>query len=226
MSTTQEQNGGLSKSQHTYQVLKSRITAGAYPAGHRLVLGSLAKEFDVSTVPVREAVRLLQAEGLVHFERNVGATVAAIDPVGYEHTMQMLAIVESAATALAAPHLTDDDLAEASELNNRMRAGLDQLEPVEFTRLNHEFHELLYSRCPNPSLVDLVKKGWAQLATIRDSTFSFVPARALASVAEHDQLLDLIRARSGPEWIEHCARAHRSATLDAFLSWEADAHPS
>ncbi|WP_020665085.1 GntR family transcriptional regulator [Amycolatopsis benzoatilytica] len=226
MSTTQGTEAGLSKSQRTYQVLRSRITTGAYQAGHRLVLGSLAKEFEVSTVPVREAVRLLQAEGLVHFERNVGATVAAIDPVGYEHTMQMLAIVESAATALAARHLTDDDLAAATGLNDRMRAGLDALDPVEFTRLNQEFHEILYSRCPNPSLVDVVKKGWAQLATIRDSTFSFVPARAAASVAEHDQLLALIRGRSGPEWIEHCARSHRTATLNAFLGWDADAHHS
>jgi len=222
MSTTE----GLSKSQRTYQVLRSRITTGAYQAGHRLVLGSLAKEFAVSTVPVREAIRLLQAEGLVHFERNVGATVAAIDPVGYEHTMQMLAIVESAATALSAPHLTTDDLAAATALNDRMRACLDQLDPVEFTRLNHEFHEVLASRCPNPSLTDLVTKGWAQLATIRDSTFSFVPARAHASVAEHDQLLAMIRGRSGTEWIEHCARAHRTATLDAFLKWESGAHSS
>jgi DNA-binding GntR family transcriptional regulator len=215
---------GLSKAQRTYQVIRSRIADGTYRPGHRLVLGSLAKEFDVSPVPVREAVRLLQAEGFVHFERNVGATVAAIDPVEYQHTMQMLAIVEGAATALAAPYLDADGLAKAAELNDRMRASLSAFDPLAFTRLNHEFHETLYAPCPNPRLVELVQRGWSRLATIRESTFSFVPARAAVSVAEHDQLLELIRVGAGPEWIEHRARSHRTATIDAFLEWEADHH--
>ncbi|WP_433260107.1 GntR family transcriptional regulator [Actinosynnema sp. CS-041913] len=217
---------GLSKAQHAYQVIRSRIADGTYGSGHRLVLGSLAKEFRVSPVPIREAVRLLQAEGLVHFERNVGATVAAVDPVEYRHTMQALAIVEGAATALAAPHVTDAVLAQAREVNDRMRACLRAFDPLVFTQLNHEFHETLYAPCPNPALVELVQRGWSKLATIRESTFSFIPARAEASVAEHDQLLELIRARAGAEWVEHCARAHRMATIAAFVDWETDRHPA
>nr|WP_042179021.1 GntR family transcriptional regulator [Kibdelosporangium sp. MJ126-NF4]CEL13587.1 Transcriptional regulator, GntR family [Kibdelosporangium sp. MJ126-NF4]CTQ99273.1 Transcriptional regulator, GntR family [Kibdelosporangium sp. MJ126-NF4] len=215
---------GLSKAQRTYQAIRSRIADGTYRPGHRLVLGSLAKEFDVSPVPVREAIRLLQAEGLVHFERNVGATVAAIDPLEYRHSMQMLAIVEGAATALAAPHLSADQLADAADINDRMRALLSAFDPVAFTQLNHEFHETLYLPCPNPLLVELVRKGWSRLATIRDSTFTFVPGRAEASVAEHDQLLELIRTGAGQEWIEHRARTHRTATIDAFLDWESGQH--
>ncbi|ONI79611.1 GntR family transcriptional regulator [Actinosynnema sp. ALI-1.44] len=215
---------GLSKAQRTYQAIRSRIADGTYSPGHRLVLGALAKEFDVSPVPVREAIRLLQAEGLVHFERNIGATVAAIDPLEYQHTMQMLAIVEGAATALAAPHLTADAIAHATDVNDRLRALLSTFDPVAFTQLNHEFHETLYLPCPNPTLIDLVQKGWSRLATIRDSTFSFVPGRAEASVAEHDQLLDLIRTGAGQEWIEHRARTHRTATIDAFLAWESAKH--
>ncbi|WP_158883237.1 GntR family transcriptional regulator [Amycolatopsis anabasis] len=221
MSTVDESTGGgLSKSQQAYQAIKSRIADGSYGPGHRLVLGSLAREFQVSPVPIREAIRLLEAEGFVHFERNVGATVAAIDPVEYQHTMQMLAIVEGAATALAAPHLTADDLAKAAEINDRMRATLRDFDPLTFTRLNHDFHETLYLPCPNPRLAELVRRGWSRLATIRESTFSFVPERAEASVAEHDQLLELIRTGAGPEWIEHRARSHRTATIDAFLRWE------
>lgn len=211
-----------SKAQRTYEVIRSRIADGTYRPGHRLVLGSLAKELEVSPVPVREAVRLLQAEGLVHFERNVGATVAAIDPVEYQHTMQMLAIVEGAATALAAPHLSADDVERAVEINDRMRALLARFDPVAFTRLNHEFHETLYAPCPNPQLTDLVRRGWTRLQAIRESTFSFVPGRAEASVVEHDQLLDLIRTGAGAEWIEHRARTHRTATIDAFLNRSAD----
>ena len=70
--------------------------------------------------------------------------------------------------------------------------------------------------------MDLVHRGWARLAAIRESSFSFVPGRAAESVAEHDRLLALLRAGAGPERVERCARAHRIATMDAFLHWEAD----
>jgi outer membrane cobalamin receptor len=63
------------------------------------VLAKIAEDLGVSVVPVREAIRRLEAEGLVKFERNVGATVAGIDPTEYLYTMQTLSIVEGAATA-------------------------------------------------------------------------------------------------------------------------------
>lgn len=213
-----EQTGKRSKSQRAYETIKSRITGGDYGPGYRLVLGQLARELEVSPVPIREAIRLLEAEGFVEFERNVGAQVSAINPVEYSHTMQSLAIVEGAATALAAPNLTAEDLDRASSLNERMRTSLRDFDPVGFTKLNHEFHEALFTPCPNPNLLEMVQRGWSRLSAIRESTFSFVPGRAEASVAEHDQLLDLLRGRADPAEVERAARAHRIATMTAFLN--------
>ena len=212
----------LSKSERAYRLIKSRISDGSYGPGYRLVLGTLAKDLAVSTVPVREAIRLLEAEGFVHFERNVGARVAAINPVEYRYTMQTLAVVEGAATGLAAGRLTPEALDRAAGINGALRDSLNAFDPRAFTRLNHEFHEVLFDACPNPHLVGLVHRGWARLAAIRESSFSFVPGRARESVAEHDRLLALLRAGAGPERIEQCARAHRIATMDAFLRWEAE----
>ncbi|MGH3439222.1 MAG: GntR family transcriptional regulator [Sciscionella sp.] len=208
----------LSKSQRAYQVIKSRITDGSYGPGYRLVLGTLAKELCVSAVPVREAVRMLEAEGFVEFERNVGAQVTAINPTEYLHTMQTLAVVEGAATGLAAPHVTEETIDTATAINERLRASLRDFDPRTFTRLNHEFHECLYQHCPNPHLVDLVHRGWHRLAAIRESTFSFVPGRAESSVAEHDELLALLRDGADADAVERHARAHRTATLTAYLS--------
>ncbi|MBB4929581.1 DNA-binding GntR family transcriptional regulator [Lipingzhangella halophila] len=209
---------GLSKSQRAYAVIKERITEGTYGPGYRLVLGQLARELDVSQVPVREAIRLLEAEGLVSFERNVGARVSAIDPTEYQHTMQTMAIVEGAATALAAPHIGAGELDRARELNERMRDSLRDFTPVEFTQLNKEFHETLYLCCPNPEMIDLVRRQWSRMATIRSSTFSLVPGRAANSVAEHEELLGLMESRADAETVERRARAHRLATLNAFLA--------
>jgi DNA-binding GntR family transcriptional regulator len=208
----------VSKSQHAYDVIKARILDGSYSHGYRLVLDQLARELEISVVPVREAIRRLEAEQFIQFERNVGARVSGVNPVEYQHTMQALAIVEGAATALAMPLLTAQLLDQAAETNERMRRCLDEFDPVRFTQLNREFHQTLYSPCPNPTLVELVERSWARLASIRDSTFIFVPGRSHESVSEHDRILELIRSGADASAVEFCCRAHRLATLDAFLS--------
>jgi len=208
----------VGKSRRAYDWIRERITSGSYGPGYRLVLTSLAAELSMSVVPVREAIRELSAEGLVTFERNVGARVAMVDADQYRAAMQVISVVESAATALAAHHLTAADLTRARELNGVMRSGLVELDSSVFSALNQEFHRTLYARCPNPRLLELVEVEWARLGHLRDSIFSFVPGRAPDSVCEHDALLDLIEARASPEEIEQAVRQHRNGTLTAFLT--------
>jgi DNA-binding GntR family transcriptional regulator len=209
-----------SKSQRAYQSLKQRIAGEELTPGYRLVLGSIADELGMSVVPVREAIRRLEAEGLVTFERNVGARVAMIDDSQYRHSMQTLAILEGAATALAARHLTVDDLRRARDLNRRLVESLDDFDPRLFTTLNQQFHSALFASCPNPHLLALVEAEWVRLGHLRDSTFSFVPGRAQESVREHETIVDLLEAGAPLADIEHTARSHRSATLAAYLSHE------
>jgi DNA-binding GntR family transcriptional regulator len=213
---TAEQRGE-SKAESVYWALRELIANGTYSAGHRLVLGKVAKQFDVSTVPVREAVRKLEAEGLVNFERNVGATVAGIDAQAYNDAMEALAYLEGAATALAAPHLTKAELKRAHAVNREMRRSLTNFDPIGFTAHNQEFHELLCSKCPNAHLLTLVNREWNQLAGIRRSTFSFVPGRAQTSLAEHEQILTLISDHAPANDIEQAARLHKLGTLQAFV---------
>ena len=207
-----------SKSQQAYEAVKARIVEGTYSPGYRLVLGSIAKDLGVSVVPVREAIRRLEAEGLVTFERNVGATVAGIDPTEYLYTMQTLSIVEGAATALSAPLIDTVAIARARAVNEEMRDCLNHFDPVRFTRLNQDFHSILFEHCPNPHILDLVHRGWNRLAALRSSTFRFVPGRAHESVNEHEALLQLIESGATADEIEKAARLHRSATLDAYLA--------
>jgi DNA-binding GntR family transcriptional regulator len=210
-----------SKSMLAYRWIRERIADGRLTPGTRLVLASVAGELGVSVVPVREAIRRLEAEGLVTFEHNVGAQVALVDEGEYVATMQVLSIVEGAATAISAPWISPGDLDRASEVNERLAGLLDDLDPHAFTAMNREFHSVLFERCPNPQLLDLVHRGWSRLAVLRDSTFSFVPERAAESVREHTEMLELIR-RAAPELeIELAARAHRTRTVDALLAYQA-----
>ncbi|WP_025158406.1 GntR family transcriptional regulator [Leifsonia aquatica] len=209
-----------SKSQAAYDWVKARIARREYTPGYRLVLGSIAAELDMSVVPVREALRQLEAEGLVTFERNVGARVAMVDESQYAFSMQTLAILEGAATALAARALTVDDLRRARDINDRMVASLDHFDPGSFTALNHEFHATLFAPCPNRRIRDLVDAEWGRLGNLRSSTFAFVPGRAQESVREHEAIVLQIERGAPLDEIETAARRHRSATLDAYLEHE------
>lgn len=215
-------DSGLSKSQRAYRHIKQRIVRKDFTPGYRLVLGSIAGDLDMSVVPVREAIRQLEAEGLVTFERNIGARVSMVDDSQYRHSMQSLSILEGAATALAARRLTVDDIREARIVNKRMVERLEDFDPREFTRLNERFHSILFGKCANPRMLELVKAEWARLGHLRDSTFSFVPGRAQESVREHENILVLIADGAPLGEIEKAARRHRSATLDAYMIHE---HP-
>ncbi|WP_221585491.1 GntR family transcriptional regulator [Microbacterium sp. G2-8] len=207
----------LSKSERAYAWLVERISTREFGPGYRLVLGDLARDLDMSVVPVREAIRRLEAEGLVTYERNVGARVALADPNEYVWAMQTLGVLEGAAMALAAPHLGDDALDQADVVNGRMRDLLSHFDPHRFTVLNERFHTILFEACPNPHLLELVRRGWSRLNNVRDSTFAFVPGRAEASVDEHDGILALARAGADPIEIETAAREHRWRTMNAYL---------
>ena len=219
-----------SKSQRAYAFIRERIDDGRYVPGYRLVLGQIAGEVDMSVVPVREAIRRLEAEGLVTFERNVGAQVALLKETEYQHTMETLALVEGFATALSAPHLTRAQLDAAREVNGRMRRCLDDFDPHRFTALNLDFHAVLFEPCPNPHVLDLVHRGWRRMSVLRDSSFSFVPGRARESVAEHDQILALVEGLAAgeaePADVERAARRHRTATLDAVLAYQHTHRPT
>ena len=199
------QTSPMSKSQRAYDWIRERIARQAFTPGYRLVLAPLAAELGMSVVPVREAIRQLEAEGLVTFEHNVGARVSMVDDAQYRQSMQLLGI-------------TDGDIRRARALNQRMADQLDDLDPRAFTGLNQQFHAVLFDRCPNPRMLELVRAEWVRLGHLRYSTFAFVPGRAQESVREHEDILRLIEVGAPADTIETAVRRHRCATLDAYTA--------
>jgi DNA-binding GntR family transcriptional regulator len=206
-----------SKHEVAYELIRSRIVDATYGPGYRLVLEQLAREFGFSPVPVREAIRRLEAEGYVEFIRNVGARVAHIDTERYGQAMQTLALLEGYATALAAPRMRKSDLKAARDVNRRMAEALNSFDPAGFTALNHDFHQVILERCPNTYVRGLAASEWARLDLVRRSSFAFVPGRARGSVEEHDRILDLVEEGADALDIEIAAREHKLATLHAIM---------
>jgi DNA-binding GntR family transcriptional regulator len=211
-----------SKAEQCFQILKERIMDGTYGPGYRLVIDQLVREHHISSVPWRESLRRLEAEGWVEIIPNVGAVVRTFDTNAWQLGLNILARLGGYATALSAPHLTKDDLATARDLNRRMAEALAGFDPAEFGRLNREFHQLLASRCGDERLLTMVTNEWARLELIRKSAFWYAPGRAHASLAEHEGIVDLIEAGASPEAVETTARQHEINTVVAVATHEAE----
>lgn len=207
-----------SKAEQAYAILKTGIMDGTYGPGFRLVIDQLGRKHGISSVPWRESLRRLEAEGWVEIVPNVGALVRTFDTDAWKRTIRLLARLEGLATALSAPHLTTHDLAHARELNVGMRSALDVFDLTRFGRLNREFHELLCSKCGDDRLVGMVDAEWTRMNVIRRSAFWYAPGRAVESLVEHDRLLELISDSAPFNDIEHAARQHEINTLEAVLS--------
>ncbi|MDN4478964.1 GntR family transcriptional regulator [Demequina lignilytica] len=207
----------MSKADQAYEILKARIMDGHYGPGYRLVIDQLAREHGISSVPWRESLRRLEAEGWVDIVPNVGALVKTFDTDAWQRTLRLLARIEGLATSLSAPSLTSDDIAEARRLNQAMRDALANFDTSHFGRMNREFHELLCSRCDDERLTGMVHHEWSRLELIRRSAFFYAPGRALASLTEHDQLIDLIEGGADADMIETAARRHELNNLTAVM---------
>jgi DNA-binding GntR family transcriptional regulator len=212
----------MTKQERVFVILRERILAGEYPPGYRLVIDALASELGVSALPVREAIRRLEAEGLVVFRPNAGAHVAPADPGLFEEEMTVLAVLEGYATALAAPQLGEEGLARLRALTDAMEEAIRREDPLGFGRLNQEFHGVVYEHCPNAALVELLRDVARRLDAIRRTVFVQIPYREAESVAEHRELIDLIAAGAPSPRIEAAAREHKLATVRSFRAWQAD----
>ncbi len=219
---TREKQDGLTKQERVYRALRERILSGVYGPGYRVVIDAIAEEFEVSALPVREAIWRLEAEGLVIYRPNAGAQVAPADPGAFDEEMTVLALLEGYATALAVPHLGKEQMAHLTEINEAMVDAMERLDSLAFGRLNQEFHGVIHDCCPNETLVDMLRDVARKLDAIRRTVFVQIPYRGAASVAEHRALLELIASGASSAEIEAAAREHKLQTVRSFRAWQAE----
>lgn len=121
--------------------LRQTILSGSLEEGEYLRQRGLARRYGVSEVAVREALRHLQAEGLVETEPRKGARVTRLSAAEVRELWELRILLEKHLTRFAVPAFQPEDLARAEEL---IRAMAKERDPVEWLSLNREFHACLY----------------------------------------------------------------------------------
>lgn len=212
----------MTKQGQIYETVRARIFDGTFAPGMRLNMDALSRELGVSQIPVREAMRRLEAEGWVRFRPNAGVEVAPVDETFWEKAMEALALLEGQVSASAAPNLRTEDFAELTRINNEMSEAIYAFDPLRFSQLNWEFHEVIYARCPNDYICRLISETKDRLARVRDTMFAYLPHRSRAAIDEHAQLIGLLQHGDAGE-IERFARWHKLQTIEAYRKAHAEA---
>jgi DNA-binding GntR family transcriptional regulator len=134
-------------------VLREAITTGVLRANQPLPQDEIASRLRVSHIPVREALRQLQSEGLVTYQPNRGATVSALTPDEIREIYEIRVVLESAALRRAVPRLTTAEVAQARAILDRAEQANDG---AAWGALDVEFHQLIYCLKDRPRLGELI----------------------------------------------------------------------
>jgi DNA-binding GntR family transcriptional regulator len=205
----------VNKQERTYTILRDRIHSGSIAPLERLKIDALARELGVSPIPVREALRRLEAEGWVRFTPNVGAVVSPVDSTSWEQSMVVLAILEGAASGEARAHLRRSDLTRLRRIATAMEDAAARADPLRFSKLNRSLHQTIIDRCANTYLIELLEQANARLDRVRSTMFVYLPHRSEEALREHVHLIELL-AEGTKDEVEAYARWHKLQTVEAY----------
>jgi DNA-binding GntR family transcriptional regulator len=173
--------------------LRTAILDGAIAPGERVRQEEVAQATGSSRIPVREALHLLEAEGLIENEPNKGARVPLLSPHEVDLIYRMRERLEPLALAESLPHLTAADLERLTRLQEDIEADTDVR---RFLELDRAFHLLTYSGCQVDPLASIVSRLWNSTQHYRRAFVSMSgPGRMWVVNAEHRLLLDAIERR-------------------------------
>lgn len=198
--------GGSSLRNKVFKYIKSHIISGAYNPGDTLLESKLAEELGVSRTPIREAIRLLELEGLVEVTTKKGAVVLGISSEDVQDIYAIRQMVESLAARWAAERISDADLKELQKLHELMEFYGQKQNVEEVAELDNQFHRIIYAGSGSRILYLTLRNlhQYVRMARIKSLSFH---NRLPQTITEHQAILDALVARD-PQAAENALAEH------------------
>ncbi|AEA26339.1 GntR family transcriptional regulator [Pseudonocardia benzenivorans] len=179
------------KSELALRVLRERIRSGQLEVGYRLQVDELAAELGMSPTPIREALRLLQADRLVHYEPHRGVVVARHSPERLSDVYAMRMALEPLATRLAIERMTDDQRGELQTIHESFLAAGRAGRGKRMAQLNSAWHLAIYEAAGSDMLRDFTARLWDVFPW---RTNWAVEQRSPDSMREHSEVMAAVLA--------------------------------
>ncbi len=201
--------------------LRERIAPGALPPGARLIERDLADQLGVSRVPVREALRMLEAEGMVHTVPRKGVVVNRLSRRDVEELFDVREALEVMGCRRAAEHGTEEGFLELKDLLGQARAAVEAGDPALIAQANAAFHEQITVLADNHALAALMEPLRSRMRWLFAQTDD--PGH---TVEEHEELFSAIVSRDADAAaacaVEH-VQSNRKTVLDMLFTEGDDA---
>ncbi len=209
-----------SQGEQAYQRLIEAIASGELSPGSRLREVEISERLGLSRTPVREALRALEADGLVQHQPRLGAVVRQLDHAEVMELYEMRAVIEGTAARLAARMASDVELLALAALNADFAAAKD---PAAAADINREFHRALIGAARNRFLARAAE-GLKKTLLILGPTTMKIERRTADAAREHEAILDAMRVRDGTR-AEALMRGHIEAAQLSRLRLRTTAEP-
>ncbi len=204
--------------------LRDAIVEGRLVPGARVPERELCTEIGVSRTPLREALKVLAAEGLVELLPNRGARVRRFTEQDVRECFEVLAAIESAAGRLACVRITDAEIAAIERLHYEMYGYYVRRELPAYFQLNQAIHAGIVDAAGNEMLRGTYESFTVRMRQFRYSANSLGRNRWGQAMREHEEMLDALRRRAGEELASilfgHLMRKYEAAaqSLDGYAS--------
>jgi DNA-binding GntR family transcriptional regulator len=195
--------------------LRQRIVEGLIAPGAKLNERELSELLQVSRTPLREAIKMLAAEGLVELLPNRGAVAASLSEQDVADTFEVIAGLEGQSGELAAQRITEAELSEIRALHYEMLAAFTRRDLSTYYRLNAQIHTLINAAARNPVLTQTWRNVNARLQALRFRS-NFDEAKWQRAVKEHERMVELLAARDA-DGLRHLLVTHLEHKRDAVL---------
>lgn len=199
-----------------YDTLKERILKGHYSSGQRLITDDLAKEFNVSRMPIREALQQLEAAtGLVSLIPHKGATVVETSEEDLVEVFQIRVALESLAARLACPNINDSQIDQLEALNQKIIDMKHTDDEEHFQEINLDFHSRLWKAANSPRLETMLRSLYDASRNYRYISLK-LPGRFEEIVQEHREIINALRSANACE-VEEIVKKHYQQTLNWLI---------
>lgn len=183
----------MSKSEYVYRSIRTAILNGLIKPDSLLNQAELAEQFQVSRMPIRDAINMLAKEGLVRIILHKGAKVAHFSLKDIQEVYAIRKILEGYAIREAMIHITDEVLLRLEEINRNITKHDAQEDIDSMIRENEQFHRVLYELCGNKRLLDMIENLWSSYPK---RIFWEIKGRAKQVVSQHREIIAEIKSRN------------------------------
>jgi DNA-binding GntR family transcriptional regulator len=181
----------VTKTELALELLREQIRSGELAPGQRLAIDDLTRLLGMSATPIREALRLLQADRLVDYRPHHGVVVTETPPEATAEIYRLRAMLEPLAAEVAVDGISSEQLHELERLHADLRVAVASGRGKQITERNAAWHWAIYESANSVYLNDFIRRLWEGFPW---RTMWALPGRAELSLREHEAIMKAIRA--------------------------------